>query len=655
MSELGNAQLGFNNALSLYKDNNLNEAVEQLIEILKVDSFHKESLNLIIHIYIKINESDLAIKYINNCINNNYDLKKYLEIKYKLMIYKGDHNNALDALKRLHESNPTINSVRELSNLYIGLEKLDKSESVIQNFFETNESYSELYKGIRHVKAGRNKLAEEAYKNVLKKDKNNVDALRLLGLLAFRQRNYDVAEILFIRAIQLNPNFILLWENLAKCYRLQNKLEHAKKAFKNLLKLDPTNDEAMGALGTIYIRLSNFDEGIQIYNNIINRNANRPRVHLSLGHAHKTVGNRKESEQAYLNAINYFPLCGEAYWSLANLKTYKFSDNQIIQMEGALKDEINDQEKIQMLFALGKAYESKKDFTKSFNFYNEGNWMHRKTIDYNAQENSESIEQIINFFKNNSTKLSYSGFDSSDPIFILGLPRAGSTLIEQILSSHSLIEGTQEHHNIMTIGRKIREINNSKNYVDNLLNLTNNEISNYGKKYIDDTRWSRKESSKFFIDKMPNNFPYIGLIKMILPNAKIIDARRNPLDGCFSCFKQYFAKGQHFTYDLDDIARYYKDYIKIMNFWNELYPRSIHTIKYENVINNPEEEVRSLLGFLNLEFEDSCMNFYKSSRPVKTASSEQVRQPIYKSGLNYWKNYESDLQTLIEHFPDYAK
>jgi tetratricopeptide (TPR) repeat protein len=655
MSELGNAQLGFNNALSLYKDNNLNEALEQLIEILKVDSFHKESLSLIIHIYIKINESDLAIKYINNCINNNYDLKKYLEIKYKLMVHKGDHNNALDVLKRLHESNPTINSVRELSNLYIGLGELDKSESVIQNFFETNKSYSELYKGIRHVKAGRNKLAEEAYKNVLKKDKNNVDALRLLGLLAFRQRNYDVAEILFIRAIQLNPNFILLWENLAKCYRLQNKLAHAKKAFENLLKLDPKNDEAMGALGTIYIRLSDFDEGIQIYNNIINRNANRPRVHLSLGHAHKTVGNRKESEQAYLNAINYFPLCGEAYWSLANLKTYKFSDNQIIQMEGALGDEINDQEKIQMLFALGKAYESKKDFTKSFNFYNEGNWMHRKTIDYNAQENSKSIEQIINFFKNNNTKLSYSGFDSSDPIFILGLPRAGSTLIEQILSSHSLIEGTQEHHNIMTIGRKIREINNSNNYVDNLLNLTNTEISNYGKKYIDDTKWSRKESSKFFIDKMPNNFPYIGLIKMILPNAKIIDARRNPLDGCFSCFKQYFAKGQHFTYDLDDIARYYKDYEKIMNFWNDLYPGSIHTIKYENVINNSEEEIKSLLGFLSLDFEKSCMNFYKSSRPVKTASSEQVRQPIYKSGLNYWKNYKSDLQTLIKHFPDYAK
>lgn len=389
---------------------------------------------MIIHIYIKINESDLALKYINNCINNNHDLEKNLEIKYKLMLYKGDLNKGLDTLKHLHDVNPTINSVRELSNLYIDLEEFEKSENVIQDFFEENQSYSELYKGIRHVKAGRNKLAEVAYKNVLKKDNNNVDALRLLGLLAFRQRNYDIAEMLFIRAIRLNPNFILLWENLAKCYRLQNKLDHAKKAFENLLKLDPNNDEALGALGTIYIRLSNFKEGIQIYNNIINRNANRPRVHLSLGHAYKTVGHRKESEQSYLNAINYFPLCGEAYWSLANLKTYQFSENQIIEMERALKDEINDQEKTQMLFALGKAYESKKDFAKSFYFYHEGNWMHRKTLDYNAQENSESIDQIIDFFNKNNTKLNYSGFRSPDPIFILGLPRAGSTLIEQILS-----------------------------------------------------------------------------------------------------------------------------------------------------------------------------------------------------------------------------
>jgi tetratricopeptide (TPR) repeat protein len=445
----------------------------------------------------------------------------------------------------------------------------------------------------------------------------------------------------------------LLWENLAKCFRLQNKFEHAKKAFQNLLQLDANNLEALGALGTIHIRLSDFEEGINIYNKILKVNNKNPRVHLSLGHAYKTVGNRVSSEESYLNAIKNFPSCGEAYWSLANLKTYEFSKKQINSMENALQDDMHELERIQMLFALGKAYETNKDFNLSFKYYKEGNWLQRKTLDYNAQENSESIDKIISFFKNNHHKINYdSGCKNKDPIFILGLPRAGSTLIEQILSSHSMIEGTQEHHNMITIGRKIRSMNNSKVYTDNLNLLSDKDLIKYGNKYIDETLWSRKEKN-FFIDKMPNNFPYIGLIKMILPNAKIIDARRNPLDGCFSCFKQFFAKGQHFTYDLDDIARYYKDYERIMLFWNSLYPNSIHTIKYENVINNAELEVKTLLNFLNLDFEESCMDFYKSKRPVKTASSEQVRQPIYKSGVNYWKNYDSYLIELKNHFPNY--
>jgi hypothetical protein len=235
----------------------------------------------------------------------------------------------------------------------------------------------------------------------------------------------------------------------------------------------------------------------------------------------------------------------------------------------------------------------------------------------------------------------------------LGLPRAGSTLLEQILSSHSKIEGTQELGNIMTIGRRIRTSNNSKDYLENLLTLDKEKIALHGKSYIDETQWAREEKC-FFIDKMPNNFPHIGLIKMILPNAKIIDARRNPMDGCFSCFKQYFAKGQHFTYDLDDIARYYKDYVRIMDFWNSYFPGSIHTVMYEDVIKDPENQVRSMIEFLDLEFEESCLSFYNSSRPVKTASSEQVRQPIYKSAMNYWKNFEDDLTELINHFPEHG-
>ena len=650
MSDLNNTNYAFENALDLFKDNNVNEALEQLDEILKVYPEDKDSLDLIILIYIKTNKPNDAIQFVNRCIGLFPQDISYLEKKYKLLTFIGDQNSALDCLKKLNKISPTIESIREISNIYIDKGEIEKSEEIIQHFFESNKSYSELYKGIRHVKAGRNKLAEEAYKKVLKKDKNNVDALRLLGLLAFKQNNYPIAEKLFIRGIQLNPTFKLLWENLAKCFRLQNKFQHAQKAFENLLKLDPNNLEAMGALGTIHIRLSNFDEGIEIYKNLLKQNNKNPRVHLSLGHAHKTVGNRSESEQSYINAIKNFPLCGEAYWSLANLKTYKFSDKQIKSMESALKENIHDLEKIQMLFALGKAHESNKNFDVSFKYYEEGNWLHRKTLDYNAQENSDSIDKTIEFFDENSNKLNfYGGNKTKDPIFILGLPRAGSTLIEQILSSHSLIEGTQEHHNIMTIGRNIRSINNTDNYTDSLFELKNEDILKYGNKYINETMWSRKEKN-FFIDKMPNNFPYIGLIKMILPNAKIIDARRNPLDGCFSCFKQFFAKGQHFTYDLDDIARYYKDYERIMSFWNSIFQDSIYKIVYEDVIENPESEVKKLLNYLELDFEESCMDFYKSKRPVKTASSEQVRQPIYKSGVNYWKNYEDNLDVLKNHF-----
>jgi tetratricopeptide (TPR) repeat protein len=650
MSDLNNTNYAFKNAFDLFKDNNVNEALEQLEEILKVYPENKDSLDLIILIYIKTNKPNKAIQFVNRCISLFPDDISYLEKKYKLLTFIGDQNAAFDCLIALNKMSPSIESIREISNIYIDKGEIEKSEESIQDFFESNKSYSELYKGIRHVKAGRNKLAEEAYKKVLKKDNNNVDALRLLGLLAFKQNNYPIAEKLFIRGIQLNPTFKLLWENLAKCFRLQNKFQHAQKAFENLLKLDPNNLEAMGALGTIHIRLSNFDEGIVIYKNLLKQNNKNPRVHLSLGHAQKTVGNRSESEQSYINAIKNFPLCGEAYWSLANLKTYKFSNKQIKSMESALNENIHDLEKIQMLFALGKAHESNKNYDLSFKYYEEGNWLQRKTLDYNAQVNSDLIDKTIEFFNKNINKLNFDvGNKTKDPIFILGLPRAGSTLIEQILSSHSLIEGTQEHHNIMTIGRKIRTINNTDNYTDSLFDLKDEDILEYGNKYINETMWSRKEKN-FFIDKMPNNFPYIGLIKMILPNAKIIDARRNPLDGCFSCFKQFFAKGQHFTYDLDDIARYYKDYERIMLFWNTIFPDSIYKIVYEDVIKNPKSEVKKLLNYLELDFEESCMDFYKSKRPVKTASSEQVRQPIYKSGVNYWKNYESNLTILKDHF-----
>ena len=655
MSENTNLKIALGNAIDLFNNNNLNECIEQLEEILTIHPANLKVLNMLLDTNIKINKAAEALKIIKKLIRLEPNKKEHQEKLIKLHQFLNDDQAYQSALIEFHKNFPSIQTARIISNIHIENDREEESDQVIQNFFESDKTYGELYKGIRHVKAGRLKLAEESYKKVLKKDKNNIDALRLLGLLAFKTKDYEIAERLFLKVLQLDPSFSLAWDNLAKLYRIQNKLLKSIPAFENLIKLDPRNFEALVSLGTVFIKLSKYHEGIQLYEKSLKIKPENPRVYLSLGHALKTIGERKKSEAAYQNAIKYFSLSGEAYWSLANLKTYEFSDKEIINMESSLTKNIHPNELTQMHFALGKAYESKRQFDKSFEHYAEGNWQQRKQISYNAEDYKISIDELIDFFdknKNLYNAKAQSNFD--DPIFILGLPRSGSTMIEQILSSHSLIEGTQELPNILTISRDIKLIDQKKGYPNNLLGLDQSSFDDLGKKYIDETKWARS-STPYFIDKMPNNFVHIGLIKLILPKAKIIDARRNPMDTCFSCFKQYFAKGQHFTYDLDDIARYYKDYVRLMDYWKQLFPEEIFTINYEQVIDNPNDRIRDLLEFCNVKFEDSCINFHKSKRPVKTASSEQVRQPMYKTGLDYWKNYSNNLDTLLKHFPEYNK
>ena len=655
MSENTNLKLALDNAIDLFNNNNLNECIEQLEEILNIHSTNLEALEMLLDLNIKINKAEEALEIIKKLIQLDPNKKEHQEKLIKVYQFLNDEQAYQSALIDLHKNFPSIETARLISNIHIENDREEESDQVIQTFFESDKTYGDLYKGIRHVKAGRLKLAEESYKKVLKKEKNNIDALRLLGLLAFKTKDYEIAEKLFLKVLKLDPSFSLAWDNLAKLYRIQNKLLKSIPAFENLIKLDPSNFEALVSLGTIYIKLSKYHEGIKLYEKSLKIKPENPRVYLSLGHALKTIGERKKSEAAYQNTIKYFPSSGEAYWSLANLKTYEFSDKEIANMELSLKRNMHQNELIQMHFALGKAYESNKQFNKSFKHYKEGNWQQRKQISYNAEDYKISIDEIIDFFENNNNILDLKAEAGSDePIFILGLPRSGSTLIEQILASHSLIEGTQELPNIMAISRDIKLIDQKNGYPDNLLKLNQSSFDELGKKYIDETKWARS-SKPFFIDKMPNNFFHIGLIKLILPKAKIIDARRNPMDACFSCFKQYFAKGQHFTYDLDDIARYYKDYVRLMDYWNKLFPDEIFTIQYEQIIENPNDRISDLLEFCNVKFEDNCLNFHKSKRAVKTASSEQVRQPMYKTGINYWRNYIKNLDVLLEHFPNYKE
>ena len=430
MSENSNLKIALTNATDLLNNNNLNESMQQLEEILHVHPYNLKALSLLLEINIKLSYTDKAIEIINNLIQIEPDNASHYEKLIKIYQFLNDDSGYEFALIRLHKKFPSILTARLISNIYIKNDREEESDQIIQDFFESDKNYSDLYKGIRHVKAGRLKLAEETYKKVIKKDKDNIDALRLLGLLAFKTKDYDISERLFMRVLEIDPTFSLAWDNLAKLFRVQNKLSKSIPAFENLIKLDPYNFEALVSLGTIYIKLSKYHQGINLYEKSLTIKPENPRVYLSLGHALKTIGQREKSEIAYHNAIKFYPFSGEAYWSLANLKTYKFSKKEISNMKLAINKNIHPNEQIQMHFALAKALESNNQFEDSFNHYKEGNWLQRKQIKYNSEEYKLSIDDVITFFKSNKDIFkSRANIKNDDPIFILGLPRSGSTLI----------------------------------------------------------------------------------------------------------------------------------------------------------------------------------------------------------------------------------
>ena len=656
MKDLDSPKKAYDNAIDLINDDKLSVAKAQLLEILKVFPKELNSIVLIIDISIKQNDPSEALIYIQKGLKINPKSIDLLEKEIQILLYQNKKYEACKKFKDLLKVKPDISLLRQLSNILVELDKEEEADDVIQEFLESNTTYSNLYKGIRHAKAGRVKLAEEVYTNILKEDPENVDALRLLGILATKGGKYKIAEQLLIKAIKLAPSYSLLWRNISLVYRLSGQLDKAQKSMDNILALDPKNASVWADYGTILIMMARYKEAIVAYSRCVSLQPDSPRAYLSLGHAYNTIGNNEKSVDSYINAVKYNPNSGEAYWSLANLKTYEFTSKQIEEMQKTLSNDISENEKVQLLFALGKAYEVKKDFKQSFKMYSEGNWIKRKLIKYSSQENTEKINKSIEFFnKDTVKKIKKSKCNDPDPIFILGLPRSGSTLIDQIISSHSMVDGTQELPNIMNLSREVEVMGKSKEaYPSFLKKLSEMQISELGNKYIDQTKWSRG-NAPFFIDKMPNNFIHIGFIKTILPNAKIIDTRRGAMDTCFSCFKQFFAKGQHFTYDLEDLGLFYNDYINIMDHWHSIYPNQIYTVKYSNMVSDTEKEIIKLLQYCNLPFEESCFEFYKSKRPVKTPSAEQVRQPIYKSGLDYWKNFESDLLPLEKLFDEHIE
>jgi len=645
MNKNNSVEIAYQNAKDLIDKKDYITASEQLNEILKVFPNELNSIYLLIDCYIKLSNPLKALEFTHLALNVKNNDKKLLQLEIRLNEYLERDSESIHLLKIFIDKFSDLSALKHLSNLLVKQDKSDEADELIKDFFENNEDYGLLYKGVRHLHASRYRKAEDAFKKVLMEDENNIDALRFMGILAFKSGNHDIAEAVLTKALKLDPTYSLVWANLAQVFSVTGQLDKAKKSFKNILNMDPKNGLIWAEYGTVLTKLANYREGRDAYLKALEFKPDSPRVHLSLGHVYKTMGEINASINSYKNTIIQNNLSGEAYWSLANLKTYSFSENEIKDMEETLKGDMSDIERSQMHFALGKAYEVKKDFDRSFRNYYEGNKVKKGLIKYSSDDTSYNTKRILDFFsKENINNLSKSSTNNPDPIFVLGMPRSGSTLVDQIISSHSKVDGTQELPNIIKIAA---ELNNDKknSYPEVLKELDDLKISKLGKDYISETTWAR-DNAPFFIDKMPNNFIHIGLIKTILPNAKIIDTRRDPMDTCFSCFKQFFARGQLFTYSMEDLGNYYTDYIRAMNHWHKVYGKDIFTVHYDDVINKTEETIRELIDYCNLPFEQECLEFYKSSRPVKTPSAEQVRQPIYKSGLNYWKNYEKHLLPL---------
>ena len=645
MSNKNSLEIAYQNARDLIHKKEYHQAIDQLNEILKIFPNELNSIYLLIDCFIKTNKPNEALENTYKALSFKKDDKKLLLLEIRLNEFLERDSKAIFLLKEFVKKFSDVNALKRLSNLLAHQDKLDEADNVIKEFFESNEEYGLLYKGVRHLQASRFRKAENAFKKILVEDENNIDALRFMGILAFKSGNHDIAEAMFTRALQVDPTYTLVWANLAQVFSVTGQLDKAKKSFKNILNMEPKNGLIWAEYGTVLTKLARYSDGKDAYLKALKFKPNSPRVYLSLGHVYKTMGEIDNSINSYKSTIKQNNLSGEAYWSLANLKTYSFTNDEIKNMEATLDTEISDIERCQMHFALGKAYEVKKDYNNSFINYSKGNRVKKRLIKYSSRETSEKTKKVLDFFiEENISSLSNSSILDRDPIFVLGMPRSGSTLVDQIISSHSMVDGTQELPNIIKIAAELNS-DSDDNYPEALKDLKSNELSALGLDYIRETKWAR-ESAPFFIDKMPNNFIHIGLIKTILPNAKIIDTRRDAMDTCFSCFKQFFARGQLFTYSLEDLGNYYVDYIKAMNHWHKVYGEDIYTVHYDNVINNTESTIRELIEYCELPFEDNCLEFYKSSRPVKTPSAEQVRQPIYKSGLNYWKNYEDFLSPL---------
>jgi tetratricopeptide (TPR) repeat protein len=495
--------------------------------------------------------------------------------------------------------------------------------------------------------------AETLLRALLRQRPTDVVAIRMFAEVAARLGRYGDAAALLERCLELAPGFSAARYHYAMVLYRQSKAAEPLREVEQLLAEDDRHPGYRSVHAALLARIGDYPGAIRVYGELLAEHPAQPKVWMSYGHALKTAGRSTESIAAYRRSTALRPALGEAWWSLANLKTFHFSAADIAAMQAQLElPAPGDEDRLHLHFALGKAYEDGHDYARSFEHYAAGNRIRRGQIRYDAAENRDYTDLCRKTFTAGFLAARAGmGEPAPDPIFVVGLPRSGSTLVEQILASHPQVEGTMELPDIISIARGLGHRHRDgagAHYLEALSALDAAGLRALGKRYLEGTRIQRHTLAPFFVDKMPNNFAHLGLIQLILPNARIIDVRRHPLGCCFSGYKQHFARGQNFSYDLAELGGYYRDYVALMAHFETVLPGRVHRVIYERLVGDTESEVGALLAYCGLPFDQRCLRFFENDRAVRTASSEQVRQPIFKEGVEHWRHYEPWLGPLRE-------
>ena len=600
-------------------------------------------------------EWQTALATIDEILDQNPGFgRAHQEAGYNRIALK-DYHKAGVAFEAAVNSDPSlINSWKCLAKLYEDSGNIEQRQRAQDQIAFLSTLPAELLTVISYLSEDRLVDAERLCRYFLKSNKTHVEGIRLLAEIATRNNIFDDAEFLLESCVEFEPEHRNARIQYVNILLRTQKFHKAYDQAKLLLEKYPDDIETIRALyASACMGIGDNDAAKESYRQLMEENPDNHFYPVSLAHVYKSDGRFDDAVKLYQKSYAIKPDHGDAYWSLANTKSYEFTNAEIQQMKTLeASDSIGDDDRLQICFALGKAFEDRQQFEQSMHYYDRGNALKKAKTHHHEKQLQVRIDSQIEVCTSELfTAKKDLGFAAPDPIFIVGLPRAGSTLLEQILSSHSQVDGTMELHNILNLAKRLRGREPDKDgkprYPGILTELDDDYFRRFGEQFINDTR-AYRGAAPYFIDKMPNNFFHIGLIKLILPNAKVIDARRNPMACCFSGFKQLFGEGQEFSYSLSDIGNYYRQYVRLMDHWDEVLPGFVLRVQYEDVVDDIETQVKRMLDHCGLPFEAACVEFHKTQRSIRTPSAEQVRRPIYTSGLDQWRNYEQWLDPLKE-------